>query len=88
MNIPVTKIAENISDQGWQMLELVEKNPEISFKTIRTKTALSQEKAYKILSFLEGGVLITVKKLEDARSIGYVLTEYGEYALKLKKSNS
>ena len=88
MQIPIENVIKNLNEPAWLILALIAERPAITLKEIRQETSYSQEKAYKVLSLLEGGVLIASERQEDARSIGYVLTKYGQYALESKNSLS
>lgn len=86
--VPLTEIMDTLNENCWSVLKLIQENPYSSLREIRTTINFSQEKCYKILSQLEGGVLIkTNRGLSDGRVNGYSITEYGTLALSLYEKN-
>lgn len=82
--VPLTEIINTLNENCWFVLKFVKENPNSSLKDIRNATKFSQEKCYKILSQLEGGVLVRSNRgLDDGRINGYSVTEYGIQALSL-----
>lgn len=80
--IPLENVVQSMNDTSWYLLELIKDKPNLSFKDIRKESNLSQEKCYKELCRLEGGVLVVTNRyLDDRRVIGYHITEYGNAAI-------
>lgn len=78
-NIPLSEIAASTTEFGWKILFLIRDEQNISFKEIREKIGISQEKIYKEISKLEGALLIsTFRDPKDQRSNLFILTEYGK----------
>lgn len=85
-SVPLNEIMETLNENCWSVLKLIQENPHSSLKEIRNATGFSQEKCYKILSQLEGGVLIkSNRNLNDGRVNGYSVTAYGTTALSLRE---
>lgn len=83
LSISLEEILESFNDTSWDLLQIINANPDFSFKDIQKESNLSQEKCYKELCRLEGGVLIKGKRrFADKRVMGYEITIYGEEALK------
>jgi DNA-binding PadR family transcriptional regulator len=82
VTVPLKSIIQSMNHTSWVLLELIKNKPALNFYEIRKETNLSQEKCYKELSRLEGGVLITGnRRMTDMRIINYQITEYGLIAL-------
>lgn len=82
VTVPLKSIIQSMNQTSWLLLELIQKKPALNFYEIRKETNLSQEKCYKELSRLEGGVLITGnRRMTDMRIINYQITDYGRIAL-------
>ncbi|KAB2329462.1 MULTISPECIES: hypothetical protein [Bacillaceae] len=89
LSVPLQSIIDTLTPTSWELLELINTSPELNFYEIRKETNLSQEKCYKELSRLEGGVLITSnRKFSDKRIIGYKITKFGLVALEQYKPQS
>jgi len=81
MDVPIKRIIDNLNEPSLELLRLIKDNPGISFKDIRQQSNYSQEKTYKLLALLEGGILIQSQRQNDARSNGYETTKYGDFVL-------
>jgi|GEM_PF-1830449 len=82
LSIPLNEVIKTLNETSWQLLKLIQEKPNFSFKDIRNESNLSQEKCYKELCRLEGGVLVvTNRDQSDRRVNGYSITQYGQAAL-------
>lgn len=85
--IPLEDVLLSMNETSWYLLDMINSSPNLSLLEIRKESNLSQEKCYKELCRLEGGVLIIGnRRLTDRRVVGYNVTKYGLEALKFKDS--
>ena len=62
MNISLKEIADSTNTIGWLVLDLLRKE-QLTFMKLRSKLELSQDKTYKELARLEGGLLISTSAI-------------------------
>ncbi|MDP4084713.1 MAG: hypothetical protein Q8934_08880 [Bacillota bacterium] len=88
VTIPLDLVIESMNDISWSLLDLIKNKPGLNFFEIRKEMNKSQEKCYKELSRLEGGVLIKSNRhVLHQRVINYQITEYGQIALERYKKS-
>lgn len=76
--ISLEEISSNISSIGWDILKLLNEK-ELNFIKIKNELCLSQEKTYKELARLEGGLLILSQRdPKDQRTVIFSLSKYGK----------
>ncbi|MGP9043230.1 hypothetical protein [Cytobacillus kochii] len=85
MNINLKEIANNTNSIGWLVLDLLRKE-QLTFMKLRSELELSQDKTYKELARLEGGLLISTERdPKDQRVALYSLTKYGKAVFDFKE---
>lgn len=86
MEIPLNEVLEGLNSSSWRILEYINENPNAYLKSIQEGLGISREKALKEISRLEGALLIKSEKDPgDSRQLTFIVTIYGEEALKNNK---
>lgn len=84
-NITVKDIGKKLNEFSFDILKLLSKKEEMSYKDIRSMLNVSQEKTRVELGRLEGGLLIELVNSRDNRQKIFTITEYGIQILEMKE---
>jgi len=83
--ISLSDIAKRLNSISWDILEILSKKENISYKDLKNYLKISHEKCSKEIARLEGALLIQEKDdPRDQRKSNFNISEYGLKILRYK----